>query len=44
MAEDPYDFWYNKNLPFFKVESWENLKIINQILSLGENVLQKFSE
>ena len=44
VAEDPYDFWYNKNLPFFKVESWENLKIINQILSLGENVLQKFSE
>lgn len=43
VSEDPYDFWYNRGLPFFKVENWKDLSIIDEIFSKEEDELQEIS-
>lgn len=44
LADKRYDFWYNKNLPYFEITDWSDLSIIENILSMSESGLQELSD
>jgi hypothetical protein len=44
VCQEPDNFWFYKNFPYFKIETWDNLSILDQIFSLSNTELQDFSD